>query len=195
MSSMSVIQCFSDVATSQCWLIFFQNLRDRTFWIFFIFCCSVKNSCLHWTHHRAREKKVNKPKYFYFQVKSDGRESKFYQIGCVKVCLMILLSFQKEPKFITENCARIFEEGNVFYNPVQEVRIEILFLKLSQLAQVVHFSSIVTFRSVFSTLSFQSTRKNSKTRKNRNRERTRTSKTWNLLTRKLKYLKPYQRQV
>lgn len=27
-----------------------------------------------------------------------------------------------EPKFITEGLARVYEEGNVFYNPVQEVR-------------------------------------------------------------------------
>lgn len=28
-----------------------------------------------------------------------------------------------EPKFITEGLARVYEEGNVFYNPVQEVRV------------------------------------------------------------------------
>lgn len=28
---------------------------------------------------------------------------------------------QQEAKFITEGSAKIFEEGHVFYNPVQEV--------------------------------------------------------------------------
>lgn len=42
----------------------------------------------------------------------------------------------QEPKYIVEGSARIFEEGNVFYNPVQEFNRDISILALNTFIEI-----------------------------------------------------------
>lgn len=43
---------------------------------------------------------------------------------------------KEEPKYIVEGSARIFEEGNVFYNPVQEFNRDISILALNTFIEI-----------------------------------------------------------